>query len=965
MNMSYVQFGNTNVRNTSFNPTTIWVTPPSVPGNVSVTLFDEYGNSSTGPNLNVVKMTIDSVTKDSSGIQILGNHFYDLSYVNFGGTILSSLTYTTTSIRFADPNITGNISIGVYGSYGNNASISFATSLFSITGLNASSIRPQSTLQIIGTNLQNISKVRIGGQNVSAFNITPTSLDVTVPTNLSESVTVTIIDQSNVAASTSLTILNPTITSISPSPVTRGDTLSIRGNHLENTSYVAFQNISVPYTSRSNQSVTVIVPSVNSGSLTVYDEIGNQVSFPYEIYLPFELTSINPSRAVQRSPLDLIGTNFSNVSAVRFGSAPATIILNTSTRISVIVPDQSPQRCSIFLYDKYNIQTSFPFDYLPTLTLTTVNSSAIQRSTLILEGTGFVNLSAVLFGNVSANFSYTSTTLTTVVPEQNVSSCVIHVYDLYNNNTSGLFRYLPTLKVTSVNPSAIQRSTLTLSGSGFKNLSAVMFGNVSANFSYTSTTLTTVVPDQNISSCVLTVYDEYNNTSVLFTYRKTRILEFPPSGPAGRTIQLKGDYFVNLSYVLFGNTSILLDNTNVIENTINLSVPVGTGTTIITIYDIYMNTTSVGYSYENISLTRINPSKGAPRQKVNLEGLYLNVSYVTFGGIPATVLTSGNGSVNVSAPVGSGIQPVVVFDVYGNSTSSLYEFQSPSLYTLSSAPPNASIVLAGEYLENTSYVSFGQQTIIPSFVNGSWIVRVPPGTDTTVVVTDVYDNNTSQLFTYRNPRIQTVNPSGATQKWVVTVAGENLENTTQVWFKGQPLSFSTSPIRFILPPGLGNASIRLIDRYGNPTQLDTFQYKNPSITSLNLSSGRTNQKLKVVGQNLENTSHVLIGGTRHVGILETNASGISVFLPEKYENVSVIAVDICGNQTAFGGNLFCTGGEVSLSGVSPLFGPHNTQVVITGTNLSYTTEVLFGGINASILSVTGTQINVSAKNRIS
>jgi len=174
----------------------------------------------------------------------------------------------------------------------------------------------------------------------------------------------------------------------------------------------------------------------------------------------------------------------------------------------------------------------------------------------------------------------------------------------------------------------------------------------------------------------------------------------------------------------------------------------------------------------------------------------------------------------------------------------------------------------------------------------------------------------------------------------------------------------SNPPTLILPVGEGNVSVELEDVYGNRIQRD-FQYKNPSITRLNLSSGRTNQKIRIIGENLENTSHVLIGGTRHVGILETNASGIAVFLPEKYENVSVIAVDICGNETAFGGNLFCTGGDVSLSSISPAFGPHNSRVVITGTNLSYTTDVLFGGFNASIVSLTGTEINVSVKNRIS
>jgi hypothetical protein len=542
---------------------------------------------------------------------------------------------------------------------------------------------------------------------------------------------------------------------------------------------------------------------------------------------------------------------------------------------------------------------------------------------------------------------------------------------LYTNEQSveysQLFLYR-NASVLSMTPSrAVENSWVDIQGVHLLNTSYVLFGNTSTRlFTNTSTSIRVKVPPSNQTNVSVDVYDLYQNKSTipLFTYVKTIINSVvPTSGPAHRTIRISGDHFVDLSYVRFGNTSTPILS---VDGSFNVSVPEGVGTVPLTIYDVYGNTTTyTGYTYENMSLTRINPSKGAPRQKVKLEGVYMNVSYVTFGGLPASLLTSGNGSVNVSAPIGSGIQPVVVFDMYGNSTSALYEFQIPSLYTLSSTPPNASIVLAGQYLENTSYVMFNGQTIVPSFVNGSWIVRVPPGTDTTVIVTDVYGNNASQSFTYRNPRIQSVNPSGATQKWVVTVLGENLEKTTQLRFKGQSQPFSINPIRFTLPSGEGNVSIQLMDNYGNPTQIDTFQYKNPFITSLNLSSGRTNQKLKIVGPNLENTSHVFIGGTRHTGILETNASGISVFLPEKYGNVSVIAVDICGNETAFGGNLFCTGGATSISGVSPGFGPHNSRVIITGINLSYTTQVLFGGFNASILSVSGTQINVSAKNRLS
>jgi len=819
--ISYVRFATTNIRPTSFNLSNIFVTAPSTAGNVSVTVFDIYTNSSRiATNLSVVRLQVQSIPSTAvpgAPIQISGQNFYNLSSVNFGGTVVLNPNYTTTLINVSVPRVTGNISVGVHDSYGNNASISFQVApLFSVARYNPSTVIPNTSLQIIGANFSNISYVLFGTTKVLATGIN-TSVNVRVPSGVANNVSVTVFDLygNSSSISANLSILNLSIRLADPLTAGPLDSVTLYGENLSNTSYVVIWNTSIPYTERSNASVRIVLPISNGFTET-------------------------------------------------------------------------------------------------------------SRYTLTL-------------------------------------------YDIYGNNLSTPFTYIP-FKITTLNPSAIQRTTIVLTGLNLSNTSTVYFGDVPATFFPSSTNLSIMVPDQSIANCSLTVSDVDGNVATLnFTYNKTILTSvIPPSGPARRMVRLSGNYLVDLSYVQFGNSSQMpiLSTGN---GSFNVSVPVGSGIQTITLYDIYDNTTTfTGYTYENMSLTRVNPSQGPPQRIVNLEGVYFqNLSAVYFGDIPVPILSSGNGSLNVSVPLNGSLteaRTVTVYDIYGNTTSGIYEYQYPSLISVSSAPQNASIELVGNYLSNTSFVRFGQEKIVPALVNGSWYFRVPVGSaPTTLTITDLYGNETNALpYLYRNPSIESLNPSAATRNWALTVIGSNLENIDQVRVAGQPVPFSPNPPTLILPPGEGNVSVEIKDVYGNLIQQE-FYYKNPSITRLNLSSGKTNQKLKVIGQHLENTSYVLIGGTPHNGVLETNASGIAVFLPEKYGNVSVVVVDICGNETSFAGSLLCTGGDVSLSRVSPAFGPHNSSVVISGTNLSYTTEVLFGGLNASILSITESRLEVMMK----
>jgi len=602
MNLSYVKFSttnvdisSTNVRISSFNTSTLVVKVPPLLGNVSVMVYDEYENSSSiSTQLSIVNLNPQSVTSNVSGgpIQISGQNFYNVTHINFSGRVIRfsdayNLSYTTTTIGFNVPLQTGNISIGIYDLYGNNASISYvATPLFSITRYNPSSVTPNTILQMTGDNISNISYALIGTKKVFPIDQSNTYVNVSVPTRIPNNVSVTVFDIYNNRSSISsdLNIRNLSIGAVLPDKSYSGASITLVGDNLDNTSFVVFGNVSVPYNTRSNTSVTVTVPTSSLNGLTLYDIYGNNLSAS--------------------------------------------------------------------------------FTYINTLQITTQNPSAIQKRTLLLEGINLYDIYAVYFGDVSASFTYNSVNLSVIVPVQSIANCSLVVYDIYNNNSS-----------------------------------------------------------------------------VSFTYNKTSIHSIlPSSGPAQRTVQVLGDYLLDLSYVVFGNTSLsILSEGN---GSFNVSVPLGEGIQTISLYDTYNNiTTFTGYTYENMSLTRMNPDQGPPQSLMNLEGVYFqNLSAVYFGTTQAPILSFGNGSLNVSVPFltkVSGTQTVTVYDLYGNTTSGSYEYQYPSLSNLSSAPKNASIELSGQYLSNTSYLMFGGERIVPSLINGSWYIKIPIGSEpTTVTVTD-------------------------------------------------------------------------------------------------------------------------------------------------------------------------------------------------------------------------------------
>ncbi len=134
------------------------------------------------------------------------------------------------------------------------------------------------------------------------------------------------------------------------------------------------------------------------------------------------VTSLNPTNGRPGSTITITGTNFTDVTAVRFGAnAPAVFTINSSTQITATVPaNAATGPVTISRVGCPDAQTaSFTVVPLTCPTVTGVNPpKAAPGSAITITGAGLTGVSVVKFANeVSASFTVNSDTqITAIVP---------------------------------------------------------------------------------------------------------------------------------------------------------------------------------------------------------------------------------------------------------------------------------------------------------------------------------------------------------------------------------------------------------------------------------------------------------------------------------------------------------------------------------------------------------------------
>src|SRR5215471_12268733 len=143
----------------------------------------------------------------------------------------------------------------------------------------------------------------------------------------------------------------PTIASISPASALPGASITITGTNFSttaNANTVNFGTAGGTVTAATATSLTVTVPNIPAGSVSVTVSVGGKTSNAANFTVSSSgppaptITSISPASALPGASITITGTNFSttaNANTVSFGTAGGTVTAATATSLTVTVPN--------------------------------------------------------------------------------------------------------------------------------------------------------------------------------------------------------------------------------------------------------------------------------------------------------------------------------------------------------------------------------------------------------------------------------------------------------------------------------------------------------------------------------------------------------------------------------------------------------------------------------------------------
>ena len=223
---------------------------------------------------------------------------------------------------------------------------------------------------------------------------------------------------------------------------------------------------------------------------------------------PPTVTSVTPSTGATAgaTSVAIVGTNFTSVTAVRFGGVNATsYIVNSSTSITAVSPAHAAGVVDVIVTTANGTSSTgsadqFTYAAPPAPTVSSVSPAtgpAAGGISISLVGTGFTGATAVTFGATSAaSFTVNSATSITAVSPVHAAGVVdITVTGPTGTSaTSGADHYTfstaPYISSVASNSGGISGGTgVTITGSQFTGVTAVSFGGTPAtSFTFNSDT---------------------------------------------------------------------------------------------------------------------------------------------------------------------------------------------------------------------------------------------------------------------------------------------------------------------------------------------------------------------------------------------------------------------------------------------------------------------------------------------
>ncbi len=287
--------------------------------------------------------------------------------------------------------------------------------------------------------------------------------------------------------------------------------------------------------------------------------------------------------------------------------------------------------------------------------------------------------------------------------------------------------------------------------------------------------------------------------------------------------------------------------------------------------------------------------------------------------------------------------------------------QTPTItgFAPTSGAIGQSVVITGTKLTGVTAVSFNNTAAASFTVNSATQITatVPTGATTGVLkVTNASGTGTSATsFTILStPVIASLTPASGNIGTSVVLAGSFFTGATSVKFNGTAATAftvnSASQITATVPTGATTGRVTVTVGALTATSPENFTVTTlPVISSLSPVTGGVGSSVVFNGANLTGATAVKFNITAATTFTVNSASRITATVPAGATTGTVSVTTSFGTGT---GPTFTVVPTPTLTGFTPASASAGAQVTLTGTNLTGTTSITFGGIPSLSFTVT-------------
>lgn len=691
----------------------------------------------------------------------------------------------------------------------------------------------------------------------------------------------------------------PTITNISPTTATSGQTVTITGTDFLSTTAITIGGINVTnFTVVDNTSITFTIPNDAVSGLIQITTNGGQVSSATNFLVIPRIIDFNPKFGMVGTEITITGTNFIGLSALSInGTAMTTLnLVNSTTATAQVGIGTTTGIISLTATDGPANTSTLP---IPNFTIVGPPSitdfepkEGIAGTQVKIYGTNLLYITSVTFNGINApNFSSiagTADTLYVTVPNNATTGLINIITPGGTVSTASNFKVLPS--IADFTPkSGIAGDIITITGTNLLGatikIGTVDMTNIIINPDGTS--LTAQVGTGTITEFINLIATDGTATSdTTFRIIQTpTITSFTPAnGKFGDEIEIIGTNFTDVNelrlngqlvaeFAIVDDTKILLEINNLVSSgTFSIKNAAGTATsaTQLTILP---------------TIFRFSPKEGPVGTNVVISGANLsNTSIVQFNGSNAVSITQiSTLNVGATVPVGATTGTISLTTTNGGTATSVDIFTlttnpAPTITNLSPATGaiGALITITGtNFIAGQTQVRFfnGVNVPIVNFISTTQVaVNVPLGAtdgNVTVITPNGTSNGVFFNVTLPPPAITAFAPLSGYVGSTITLTGSNFNGVTQVQFtNGATVDAATftilspSSISVVIPNGtaIGLNNITITSPNGS-TDIDAltpnrFDVQIPpppaTITGVSPNTGLIGQTIQVVitGENL-------------------------------------------------------------------------------------------------------------------